>query len=336
MSKTSIIDIARIAGVSSATVSRTLRSPNVVTRSTREKVMQAVEATGYRPNRFAASLRTQKSNNILVIMPDITYPVNANIIRAIEAEATQHGYSILLGDLQNIENKKHYYADIIQSNQADGIILFTSSLPFSDELINDVKQLPPIVNSCEEIDLDVHKVLINNKAAAFKAVQHFIDNGHKKIAAITGPMSTISSQQRLEGYKEALRCANLKPEDKFIKYGDYGAESGLVHMKCLLSNPDKPTAVFCFSDEIAIGAMHAIKELKMKVPKDISLMGFDDIKYAKFMSPSLSTVKQPLERIGIECVQMLVDLINNKQIIDRTLRLPFELIIRDSTTSINE
>lgn len=333
MAKVSIKEVAKQARVSAATVSRALSTPKLVNDKTLTRVLKAVRDTGYKPNRFGASLRTQKSGNVVVVMPDITNQVNAGIIRAIENEAMQAGYSVLLGDTQNIEARESHYGDMVTSGQADGILVFTPRIPFPvDENRQAFHDLPPLVNSCEEIpDDNINKVLIDNKAGAMAAVNHLISLGHKRIAAIKGPSFTPSTESRLVGYKEALNDAGIVIDDRYIITGDYGTDSGVVAMEKLLRLKNRPTAVFCFSDDMAIGAMNTLREYDFKIPEDISIMGFDDISYAKLMSPTLTTIKQPLEDIGRESMRMLLALMKGEQTTCKSITLPFELVIRQST-----
>ena len=333
MHKVSIKDIAKLSGVSAATVSRTLSNPSLVSDATRKKVMKAVNDTGYKPNRFGASLRTQKSKNVVVVMPDITHQVNAGIIRAIENEATKAGYSVLLGDTQNNVERESYYGDMVTSGQADGILVFTPRIPFTIDKNKALQeQLPPLVNSCEEIDSEyVHKVVIDNHLGAVKAIQHLLDLGHTKIAAVKGPSMTPSTKARLDGYKQALMEAGVTIEDKFIVTGDYGPDSGFLAMEKLLRLKDRPSAVFCFSDDMAIGAMNALREYDYHIPNDMSVIGFDDIRYASLMSPKLTTIRQPLEQMGSKCMQVLLALMNGNKDIDKYVLLPTELVVRQST-----
>ncbi len=333
MSKVGIKDIAARSGVSSATVSRTLRNPELVSKDTRTRVLKAVKETGYKPNRFGASLRTQKSGNVVVVMPDITNQVNAGIIRAIESEAHKAGYSVLLGDTQNQEEREQHYADMVSSGQADGILIFTPNLPFTlPEGKLATEQLPPLVNSCEEIDNeDIYKVLIDNKAGGKAAVQHLLDLGHTCIAAVMGPKDTPSTLERLAGYKQALTEANIEINKNLIIRGDYRTVSGIEAMEKLLRLRHRPTAVFCFSDDMAIGAMNALREYDYRIPEDISVIGFDDISYAELMYPKLTTIRQPLEDIGRNCMQLLVEQLKGNRPEQKVIRLPFELVVRQST-----
>jgi LacI family transcriptional regulator, repressor for deo operon, udp, cdd, tsx, nupC, and nupG len=333
VSKVGIKDIATISGVSPATVSRTLRNPELVSKETRKRVMKAVKEAGYTPNRFGSSLRTQKSGNIMVVMPDITNQVNAGIIRAIESEAQKAGYSVLLGDTQSLLEREQHYAHMTQSGQADGILLFTYHLPFeTDDSKPLMAQLPPLVNSCEAIPIDgINKVMIDNTAAAKTAVNHLLDFGHTRIAAVMGPSDTPSTLERLKGYKLALIEAGIDIDDSLIMRGDYGLDSGSSAMEKLLKLKQRPTAVFCFSDDMAIGAMSVLREYGFNIPQDISVMGFDDIRYAKLMSPALTTIHQPLEDIGKACTQLLLQQLAGKLSEATYIELPYTLMVRQST-----
>lgn len=333
MSKIGIKDIATKAGVSPATVSRTLRNPELVSKETRKRVMKAVKDAGYTPNRFGSSLRTQKSDNIMVVMPDITNQVNAGIIRAIESEAQKAGYSVLLGDTQSLPERERHYAHMTQSGQADGILLFTFHMPFeTDNSQPLMAQLPPLVNSCEAIPMEgINKVMIDNCAAAKTAVNHLLDLGHTRIAAVLGPSDTPSTLERLKGYKLALIEAGLDIDDSLIMRGDYGLDSGSSAMEKLLKLRKRPTAVFCFSDDMAIGAMSVLREYGFNIPQDISVMGFDDIRYAKLMSPALTTIHQPLEDIGKACTQLLLQQLAGKLTEATYIELPYTLMVRQST-----
>ncbi|WP_416306037.1 LacI family DNA-binding transcriptional regulator [Neptunicella sp. SCSIO 80796] len=332
MSKTGIKLVAELSGVSPATVSRTLSNPDIVSATTRERVLQAIEQCGYTPNRFGASLRTQKSGSIVVIIPDITNSFNAGIIRSIEDAAAKAGYSVLLGDTQRDADKVKHYAAMVRSGQVDGIILFSQHLPFDVEPGTTVEQLPPIVNSCEPLNVDdVCQVMINNVDAAKTAVNHLIELGHRRIGAITGNMDAPSSNDRLTGYKLALEQAGIAFDPDLITNGNYLIGSGKIAATKLLELPEPPTAIFCFSDNIAYGAMSALHDHNIKVPEQMSLVGFDDTEYSAYMNPPLTTIHQPLVEIGQNCMDLLLAQLEHKPIARRYIELPVQLLVRGST-----
>jgi LacI family repressor for deo operon, udp, cdd, tsx, nupC, and nupG len=282
---------------------------------------------------MGASLRTRKSGNIVVIIPDITNPVNAGIIRAIEQGAQTAGYSVLLGDTQGLEEREQHYASLVSHGQADGILLFCSRIPFkTDPSLPLLAQLPPMVNGNERIDSDeVVQVAVDNVAAAKTAVNYLISLGHKRIAAVTGPGNIASSNERLEGYRLALKEAGIELDNALQIEGGYIVQSGMDCANQLLLLPQRPTAIFCFNDDMAIGVMKFLQKQGFVVPDDISVMGFDDINYAQFVTPSLTTVHQPLHEIGSTCIDLLLKQLKGQTVEPGRRFLPFELKVRDST-----
>lgn len=333
MSKLGIKDIAARAGVSPATVSRVFSSPQLVSKKTLEKVQKIIDESGYRPNRMGASLRTRKSGNIVAIIPDITKPLNAGIIRAIEQTAQSQGYSILLGDTQRLESRARHYADLVWQGQADGILLFADKLPFDIDASRPLKdQLPPLVSGNERLDTDeLVQVAVDNIEAAKAAVDHLTSLGHKRIAAVTGPSGVPSSDDRIAGYKQALESAGLRFDEQLLVEANYTVESGKAAAAQLMELNERPTAIFCFDDEMAIGVMKLLQQQGVSIPSDISVMGFDDIHYADLVTPALSTIRQPLEDIGNLCINSLIQQLKGESAEPGRKTLPFTLIIREST-----
>lgn len=333
MATLGIKDIAALAKVSPATVSRVFSAPDKVSPKTLEKVKRVVDEMGYRPNRMGSSLRTRKSGNIVAIIPDITKPVNAGIIRAIEQGAQSAGYSVLLGDTQGLVERERHYAELVSHGQADGLLLFGSRLPFDiNSTLPLVEQLPPMVNGNEGIESEeLVKVSVDNVAAAKAAVDYLISIGHTRIAAITGPSNVPSSNKRKQGYEKALQNSGLEVDEELQIEGTYDVKSGVECAQKLLLLNKKPTAIFCFNDDMAIGAMQFLQQQGFKIPDDISVMGFDDINYAEYVSPSLSTVHQPLQEIGQSCIELLLKQLKGEYVEPGSRYLPFTLKIRNST-----
>ena len=337
MTKIGIKDIAARAGVSIATVSHAFRNPGRVSDETRKKVLAVADSLGYSPNRLAASLRTARSGNIVVIIPDIGDGFNSGIIKAIEKVAHSRGYSVLLGDTQGSVQRERDFAAMTVSNQADGIILMSHRLPFDleDGVLN-MEKLPPIVNGCEFTGYEgVPAVAIDDVQAAIDATMHLIDYGHAEIAVITGDMKSTSSRDRLEGFRSAMSQRGLKPNENLIAYSDYTLKGGEIAAESLLLQRNRPSAIFCFSDEITLGCMYALRQHDFRVPDDISVIGFDDIPMARYFSPPLTTIAQPTTEIGSACATMLLDIIDGKQPETQRLLLPHKLIIRESTRRLN-
>ena len=338
MSKVGIKDVAKKAGVSTATVSHALRNPMRVAQATREKVLAAIEEVGYTPNKLGVSLRTAKSGNIVVIIPDVADSYNFGIIKAIERVAHANGYSVLLGDTQGSELREREYAAMTRSRQADGIILLSHRFPFNidadtiDANTISIDDFPPLINGGESTGIDgVPYVAIDDVQAGMDATQHLIDYGHKNIAAITGDMNSPSSQFRLQGFNRALEQAGLARPERNVAIADYTVEAGEAAARDLLMLKERPSAIFCFSDEIALGCMHTLQSQGFNVPDDISVIGFDNIHFAKYFSPPLTTIAQPAEAIGETCASLLIDLLNNKRPSKSRHILEHQLIVRGST-----
>ena len=330
MKKVGLKDIAAEAGVSIATVSHALRNPGRVSEATREKVLVAADRIGYMPNKLAASLRTARSGNIVVIIPDVSDSFNSGIISAIERVAHARGYSVLLGDTQGSPEREREFATMTLSRQADGIILMSHRLPFSDAERAD--RLPPIVNGCEFTGDDrIPLVAVDDVAAAGDATRHLLQNGHERIAVITGDSASTSSRDRLQGFRQAMEVAGLEPDERLIVQGAYGLQAGERAAEQLLLQRERPTAVFCFSDEIALGCMYALRQNGFDVPGDVSVIGFDDIPFARYSAPSLTTIAQPTEDIGKACASLLLDLIEGDSPAPARHILPHKLVVRDST-----
>lgn len=323
-----------MAGVSVATVSRTLSRPEKVAESTREKVMQAVEESGYVTNVLASNFRRRKTESIVVLVPDIANPFYSRIIQEIEAVARDNGYQILLGETRQDPEMEKSYAQLAQRRIADGIICLGMHIPFKHRPMRKSvdPNWPPLVMACEYMgDIPVPTVAIDNRGAARDATRHLIDLGHKRIAYIGGPPDFSLSRDRLKGFRAALSRAGLKPLEDGIHSGDFSLQSGYSAAQGLFSQSRLPTAVFCASDEIAIGAIRAAQEQGLQVPRDISIVGFDDIQMAGFSNPPLTTVRQPTVEFGRRATQMMLQILAGKKLPENRIVLPHELVVRDST-----
>lgn len=322
-----IAEVAEAAGVSVATVSRALQMPKIVAAKTLERVQKAVDRLGYAPNAQARMLRTARSNVIVALVPDISNPFFAEVIRGIEQVAHQNRYSVLLGDTQYNREREQAYADLLATKQAAGLITLLPHIPRLSS-----RTFAPIVNACEYVkDPTVSSVYVDNLAAARDATNYLLDLGHREIAFITGPMTSPISIDRDQGYEEALRAASLTRNPKLTVSGDFSVESGIRGVEGLLARREKFTAVFCSNDEMAIGAIRAIKSKGLRVPEDISVVGFDDIRFARYCDPPLTTIAQPKGELGREAMSMMIEILTNADVPARKRILPTQLVVRGST-----
>ena len=323
-----IRDVSKIAGVSVATVSRTLSKPDKVSSKTRKIVEEAILKTNYKPDILARNFRTRKSSTVVVLVPDIANPFFSRVIRGIEQTAQRLGYAVLLGDTQGERSREITYANMVKTSQADGIIQLDSHIPFE----NKSERGAPIVNVCDCVrDTDIPTIEIDNAAAAEKMTDYLISLGHQNIAIITGPVDSTITQDRLKGYKRALKNASIIFSDENVKVGNYSIHSGAMATQDLMKSPTPPSAIFCMNDEMAIGAIKQAKNMGIVVPDDLSIAGFDDISFAEYFDPSLTTISQPAEEFGSKAMATLYNIITQKEPIQKNTFLDFELIIRGST-----
>ena len=326
-----IRDVADNAGVSVATVSRTLQQPERVSPKTRTKVMAAVQAVGYKPNLMAVKFRSGKTHNLVVLVPTVANVFFARVISGMQEAAAERGYSILLANTLGSNEIENHYAKMVSTSQADGLIQLRAHNPFDLTMIND-NGLLPMVNACEVIDNGQYPVVsLDNRAAAKAMTEHLLALGHKRIAMIKGPNSSPLTQERLNGYKDALRDADIPFDEHLLFDGDFTLQAGYNAGESISRLSERPTAVFCENDETAIGAMQAFKQASLRVPQDISVAGFDDIAFSAFVDPPLTTIAQPAEEFGRTAVALLVDLLNGKIRKAPKVIMPFELIVREST-----
>lgn len=324
-------DVAEKAKVSTATVSRALMNPEKVSQATRNRVEEAAVALGYLPHTLNRNTRRNDSRTLLVIVPDICDPFFSEIIRGIEITAAEHGYLVLIGDCAHQNQQEKTFIDLIISKQIDGMLLLGSQLPF-DASREEQRNLPPMVMANEFApDLELPTVHIDNLTAAFNAVNYLQQLGHSRIACIAGPEGMPLSHYRLQGYIQALRRHGQAVEPGYIVRGDFSYDAGASALQQLLRLPSPPSAVFCHSDVMALGAMSYARRHGLNVPRDISIMGFDDISLSQFCDPPLTTMAQPRFKIGEEAMLLLLEQLNGHAVNSGSRLLDCDLVIRGST-----
>ncbi|AIF48244.1 LacI family DNA-binding transcriptional regulator [Dyella japonica] len=319
--------MAAAANVSVATVSRALQRPEIVSEATRQHIHDVVKRLGYTPNALARNLRTARTRLIVALLPDIANPFFSEVIRGIEQVAHESGYSVLLGETQGSLVREQAYADMVAARQADGIITMSHrvpAIPMPGRL--------PVVNACEYVkDSQISSVYVDNIAAAGIAVDYLVMLGHCDIAFISGPPASPICVDREQGYRLALQRADIAINPALTVAGDFSIEAGERAIELLLSQGQSFTAVFCSNDEMAIGAMRALSARGLRVPEDVSVVGFDDIRFARYMSPALTTIAQPKNALGREAMAMLIELLNDVDVPARKRVLSADLVVRGST-----
>jgi LacI family repressor for deo operon, udp, cdd, tsx, nupC, and nupG len=330
-----IYEVAKRARVSTATVSRVLSRPEVVAETTRRRVLQAIERLGFEPNSTAKNLRTLKTGKLIVSVPDISNPFFSLILQGIEAAAQREGYSVLVGDTQHDEKREEGYAMMLRRKEADGLIFLGHRLPHeAATVIRAMKpRCAPIVNGCEfSPTLGIPSVHIDNAKAAYEAMDHLYGLGHRRIGVVTGPLVSPLSRDRLDG--ATTRAKEEKAERHLIVVqGDFSIESGCAAAERLLARAEPPTAVFCFNDEMAMGVIEMARQRSVQVPRDLSVVGFDDIRFARHTHPPLTTIAQPVRQIGEGTVRLLLGILSGGDEMDTpaSVTLRHTLVVRAST-----
>ena len=343
MKKPSLKDIAKITGVSPTTVSRVLNGKAKAYRislPTNELVVQTAAEIGYIPNQTARGLRIKKSNTIGLILPNITNPFFSRIASAIESAARSMGFSIILSDSQHDQSLEIESIRTLMSRNVDGLIV----LPMGQDskylkLVID-SGIPLVIADRYFSDLNCPQVISDNYQGAFNATEHLVDNNHRYIACIQGRQNTSVNNERLKGYSDAMKKHQLKINSSFIVGDDFGAQNGYVSMKILQSVHPKPTAIFAFSNLIALGAVKAMRENNMSFPKNISMIAFDnDQPLLEYLATPISTVAQQTDEIGQIAFKLLMTLINQNEeqseVFDKEpniVTLPTKIIKRESVT----
>lgn len=326
-------EVAHEAGVSVATVSRYLNNQEIVSPDTATRVNAAIEKLSYEPNIMARNLRKSESRVILILAPNVTNPYYAHILSGIGDVATKLGYSALICTTEDEVAREKEALDMLKKHRADGAILMASNIDckwlceYSDHF--------PLVQ-CSEYDptLDIPHISIDNYKATQEAIEYLLELGHKQIAIISSENDYISTSLRLNAYKDTLQKHGVEINNDFIVYAsrDYSFKSGKKTAKTLLSVDPKPTAIFCISDTLALGAITAAKELGLRVPEDITVIGFDDVEFTTMFHPYITTVSQPCYELGEQSAKLLYAQLSQRKDFPRQVFLEHKLIVRESSS----
>jgi LacI family repressor for deo operon, udp, cdd, tsx, nupC, and nupG len=326
-----IRQVAAIAGVSIATVSRALQHPEVVKAETRERVMEAVRQTNFVSNAQARTFRQQETKVVIVLVRDISNPFYLEIYKGIDEVAQEAGYRVLLSDARDEEAQVYQHIEMVRRKQADGLILMIGHFPV--ELADKIDQLPPVVIASEVFPgLDLPTVKVDNAEASRQAVAYLVGEGHRRIVHLAGPLPEQLALERLEGYRSGLRDAGISYNDKLVVSGDYSIAAGRLAVRQLQEMGAEFTAVFAASDQMAIGAISELRRLGRNVPADVSVIGFDDIILAEAVDPPLTTIRQPRREIGRQAMSMMIGQLTGASSAS-VVELRTELVLRESVRS---
>lgn len=331
-----IKDVAREARVSISTVSRVLNMSGYTSEKTKEKVLHAVKKLGYTGSLVAAAMIKKQTLTLGLIIPDIKNIFHSDLTRAIEDGANSHGFNIFLCNTDNNLQKEVEYIHLLIAKGVDGIIF--SSPEVKDKNIKEVKEkfpdLPIVILGSKFHNLTVNEILVDNFDGGYRATSHLLEKGHKDIAFISGGIDSYSSIERHKGYKFALNESGIPINDDFVIFDRFYIESGYKNALKLLQKNKRPTAIFAGSDSIAVGIYKAARELNIKIPEQLSVVGFDDSQYAEILSPMLTTIHTPIKEMGQRAIEIIVKSLKEKKIFKETLMLYPTLVERESTMAV--
>jgi LacI family transcriptional regulator len=304
-----VADVARHAGVSTASVSRALSGADGVSAAVRERVIAAAQALGYRPNTVARSLRTTRTQTVGLIIPDVVNPFFSELAWAIEEAAHQHGYSVILCNANEETDRQDGYIELMLARRVDGLLV-TPVLEESPALNAAVRQGVPMVFVDRAVpSMEAPVVRADGRLAISKLVDHLVGLGHERIAVITGPRQTLTGRERLTAFRTAMRAHSLDLPRELVRFGNFQADSGRRAAAQLLDLDEPPTAVFAVDNLMALGAWQEMRLQGLRIGSDIAVAGFDDPPWFQLLDPPLTTVSQPVGRIGVLAVEALVEVI---------------------------
>ncbi|MGE5264292.1 MAG: LacI family DNA-binding transcriptional regulator [Acidobacteriota bacterium] len=329
--RVSIKDIAKAAGVSHSTVSRALSDSPLVADETRGRIQRIARELGYTPNAIARAFVTQRTRTIGVIVTTIADPFAGEVVRGIEEIAADNNYRIFLGTSHSDPDREVNLVKGLREWRVDGVIVAASRVgALYLPLLKEIGVPLVLINNQHEGPFS-HTVGVDNSQGAELATHHLISLGHRVIGYIGGPADHASHRDRLMGYQRALADANVPYDPSLVRSGTGRADSGEQVVQLLARSP-VPTAISCYNDMTAIGALTALKRRGLRVPADISLVGFDDIEFTRYVDPPLTTIRQPKDEMGLLAMRMLMDLLDGK--IVTNVMVPGELIVRESTRAL--
>lgn len=333
-----IYDVAREAGVSMATVSRVVNNNPNVKPQTRKKVFEAIERLGYRPNAVARGLASKKTTTVGVVIPDISNSIFSEVARGIEDIANMYHYNIILCNADKKKEKEIRVVNTLLEKQVDGLLFMGGAITEDHVQAFKTSSVPVVLCATADEKRLIPSVDIDHEKAAYDAVNVLIQNGHKNIAMISGTLQDPANGfARYQGYKKALEDAGIPLREEYVRIGNYRYESGLEVTKYFLELPERPTAIFAATDEMAIGAIHTLQDSGLKVPDDVSVISVDNIRMASMVRPQLTTVAQPMYDIGAVAMRLLTKLMNKetKDTAELTqVVLPHEVIHRNSVAHL--
>ncbi len=327
-----LVELAEILNVSASSISRALTRPDMVSPAMRARVLQAVEQYGYSPNGIARSLRKGETKTVGLVVSDLQNPFYSSIAKFVEHTLSADGYSCVVCDASESQDKEQRALRLLAELKVSGVIRASSGRQASDLTQVGLNHTPIVEIDRATGEERADTVLLDNVFGAKLAVEHLVKLGHRRVAMISGPEHLTTGGQRLRGYREALAAAGIEPDETLVEFGDFREESGYEAARRLLRLTPMPTALFVANNEMMAGALYALKELGLNLPADVSLISFDDARWARYVDPPLTVVAQPLMEMGEAAAHLLLEQMSGRERPTSRVFTP-TLIVRASTGS---
>lgn len=331
-----IKDVARIAGVSTTTVSHVINKTRFVAEATQERVMAAVTELNYAPSAVARSLKCNTTNTIGMLVTQSTNPFFAEVVEGVESYCYRQGYTLILCNTGGLVEKQRDYIRMLAGKRVDGLLVMCSDL--DDELrimLDGHPDIPKVVMDWGPETSKADKIIDNSEEGGYLATRYLINNGHTDIACLSGHFEKMACKERISGCKRALAEAGLTLPDDWLLEGNFECDTAVIAADKILAMDKKPSAVFCFNDIMALGLMSRLQEKGMKIPEDISIIGYDNIDLSAYFSPPLTTIHQPKRRVGKTAVEILLERIKDKDHAKQVFEMFPELVERSTVKKLN-
>jgi DNA-binding LacI/PurR family transcriptional regulator len=330
--KSTIYDIAKEAGVSIATVSKVINGKGRISTETRSAVFAIMERLDFQPSVIASALAGKKTFTLGLLIPDVSNPFFAEIARAIEDQGHQMGYSVVMCNTDNKDEKVERYISLLLQKSVDGIIIATGieKKEILEQLL--ARKLPIVLIARELPLIAVDTVVVDDYVGGCMAANHLLQIGHKEIAILSESQKVSSSRERIRGFRQTMSDAGLTLNEQWLKVCDYKVEDGKNKALELLHEAHRPTAIFACNDMLAVGVLQAAKEMKMIVPNELSIISFDNTILSSVTNPPLTTIAQPMEQMGKHAVNLIVENIKEGNQLKQRIVLRPEFILRESTS----
>ncbi len=332
-----IKDVARLAGVSTTTVSHVINKTRFVAEATQEKVLEAVKELNYAPSAVARSLKCNTTRTIGMLVTQSTNLFFSEVIDGVESYCYRQGYTLILCNTGGIYEKQRDYIRMLAEKRVDGILVMCSDLTQElSEMLESHSDIPKVIMDWGPEASKADKIIDNSELGGYLATKYLTDRGHKDIACLSGHLNKLACQERIAGFRRAMAESNYEVNENWILEGNFECDTAVLAADKIIAMDKMPTAVFCFNDTMALGLMSRLQQRGVRVPEDISVIGYDNIELAEYFSPPLTTVHQPKRRVGKNAFEILLERIKDKEHERRIFEMHPEIVERDTVRDLNK